>query len=112
MSHKEEPNTPNVNAWPDGHQEEKLKRRKDTQTSELKVDWYLLWERAEFYVFLTIGSLLWYLLVFKLLDWHRFPYHNYTVEVCFIIAVPILLLAFLLAIMDRTFNSGQGKKND
>jgi hypothetical protein len=106
LSQKEAPNTPNVNAWPDGIAEDKVSRRqKEKDDSENKLDInYGLRERLEFYGFLVIGGLMWYLLVFKLLDWHRFPYHSYTIEVCLIVAIPIILLALLLSLMDKTFH--------
>ncbi len=109
-SQKEAPNTPNVNAWPDGIAEDKVSRRhKDADVSENKVvTTYGFVERLEFYGFLFFGGLMWYMLVFKLLDWHRFPYHSYTIEVCLIIGIPIILLAFLLSIMDTKFHD----KND
>ncbi len=106
VSHREEPNTKNINAWPEGVLEDKQKRKKDVDIPK-QYDNSLL-ETAEFYIFLLFGSACWYWLVFRILDGHRFPYHNYTVEVCFIIAVPILLIAFLLVIMDKAFR----KKND
>lgn len=117
-SRKEEPNTPRINAWPEGHNDDRVtqvKRRRSLEPNSNDkngYDWYALWERSEFYVFLLVGGGLWYWIVFRLLDWHRFPYHSYMVEVCFIVAVPILLLAFLLAVMDRTFGVTQTKKKD
>lgn len=110
-SHKEEPNTPNISAWPEGYTEDKVTRRSirtDPVDSKINYDWSLWMEKFEFYIFLVVGGVLWYSLVMKILAWHRFPFHSYTVEVCFIIAVPILLLAFVLAIMDKSFR----KKND
>lgn len=114
---KEEPNTQNIKAWPEGYKDETEIRRRhhhhsdandkqkesgdDDENTTLvqKYQWWL--EGAEFYAFLGIGSFLWYFLVKSVLDWHRFPYHTYIVEVCFIVIVPIIILAFLLTLLDR-----------
>ena len=69
----------------------------------------LLRERLEFYAFLVIGSLAWYLVVFKILDWHRFPFHLYQLELWLIVVVPIALIVGLLFILDYIFSKS---KND
>ena len=61
------------------------------------------WERFEFYVFFSGGSIAWYLVVFKVLDWHRFPIHMYPFELWLVVIVPILLILIMLNIMDRIF---------
>lgn len=61
------------------------------------------WEKLEFYVFLTVGSYSWYYIVFRVLDWHRFPFHLYTTELWLIVIVPILLILLMLYILDRVF---------
>ena len=64
---------------------------------------YKLWERLEYYAFLLIGSVLWYVVVFKVLDWHRFPFHLYPTELWLIVIVPIFIIVCLLYLMDRIF---------
>ena len=66
-------------------------------------------ERLEFYAFLAIGSFAWYLVVFKVLDWHRFPFHLYQLELWLIVVVPIALIVGLLFILDYMFAKS---KND
>lgn len=59
-----------------------------------------VWEKLEFYVFLLVGSYSWYYIVFKVLDWHRFPIHLYTVELWLVVVVPIILILVMLYVMD------------
>ena len=118
-THKEEPNTQNIKAWPEGYKDETEIRKRHHHNSSGEADrrreaaaeieddetiaqkYQGLLQGAEFYVFLALGSVAWYLLVKFILDWHRFPYHTYIVEVCFIIIVPIILLTVLLVLLDR-----------
>jgi len=65
------------------------------------------WERVEFYAFLAIGSIAWYCVVFKILDWHRFPFHLYRTELWLIVIVPIVLIIALLFVMDYIFSKSK-----
>lgn len=66
-------------------------------------------ERLEFYAFLAFGSFAWYLVVFKVLDWHRFPFHLYQLELWLIVVVPIAFIIGLLFLLDYIFTKS---KND
>jgi hypothetical protein len=65
---------------------------------------YRLWERAEYYVFLGGGCFTWYYLVFKVLDWHKFPVHLYPFHLWGVVIVPILLIVLMLYVMDAIFH--------
>jgi hypothetical protein len=67
---------------------------------EYRIYAYKLWERTEYYAFLFVGSYLWYYIVFKVLDWHRFPVHLYPLELWGVVVVPILLIILLLYVLD------------
>lgn len=72
---------------------------------------YHAWERLEFYLFLFGGSYSWYYVVFKVLDWHRFPVHLYTFELWLVVLVPIVLILIMLFVMDRIFHAKDEDKN-
>ena len=72
---------------------------------------YDLWEKLEFYVFLLVGSYSWYFIVFRVLDWHRFPFHLYTTELWLIVIVPIILILVMLYILDRVFTIAPTKED-
>lgn len=65
------------------------------------------WERLEFYAFLVLGSITWYCVVFKVLDWHRFPFHLYQFELWLIVVVPVVLIVALLFILDYIFSKSK-----
>jgi hypothetical protein len=58
----------------------------------------------EFYAFFCGGSYAWYYVVFKILDWHRFPIHLYTFELWLVVIIPIALILLMLYVMDRIFH--------
>ncbi|RYG97177.1 hypothetical protein EON65_53265 [archaeon] len=64
--------------------------------------YFMLWQRIEFYVFLFVGGGLWYATVQVILKSQQFPYHLYPIEIILVIWVPIVILAILLGILDRT----------
>mmetsp|Transcript_21031 Transcript_21031/g.42292 ORF Transcript_21031/g.42292 Transcript_21031/m.42292 type:complete len:115 (+) Transcript_21031:105-449(+) len=70
---------------------------------------YRTWERLEFYLFLFGGSYSWYYVVFKVLDWHRFPVHLYTFELWMVVLVPIILILIMLYVMDHLFHVKEDK---
>lgn len=72
---------------------------------------YQLWERLEFYAFLCIGSYSWYYVVFKVLDWHRFPFHLYTFQLWLIVIVPIVLILLILYGIDYMFKEKEEKED-
>jgi hypothetical protein len=82
-------------------------RRSPTQLEEDGPDQlgqlYRVWERLEFYAFLSAGSYTWYYVVFKVLDWHRFPFHLYTFELWLVVVIPIVLILLILYGIDYMF---------
>lgn len=64
-------------------------------------------QTLEYFFFLVAGGLAWYLIVIKVLNGHHFPYHQYPVEVIFIIWGPIILLALILGVLDWTVKPKQ-----
>lgn len=64
---------------------------------------YSFLRRAEYYIFIITGSYVWYSAVMKVLEWSRFPQHLYTVEICLVVAIPIVVIILILNIMERIF---------
>jgi uncharacterized membrane protein len=60
------------------------------------------WNVLEYYFFLAIGSFVWTYGAISILTWQKFPFHNHLLEVGAIIFIPIILLAAMLTITDRT----------
>lgn len=75
----------------------------EDQETDFAVRLYQLWERLEFYAFFGLGSYTWYYVVFKVLDWHRFPIHLYTFELWLVVVVPIMLMLAILYGIDYMF---------
>ena len=55
----------------------------------------------EYYAFLILGGCVWCFAAWKILVWHKFPFHQYLLEVGCIMLLPIVLLAIILTITDR-----------
>eukprot|EP01032_Pedospumella_encystans_P016482 gene16482-18808_t len=70
---------------------------------DLSARFWRVWERLEFYVWIAFGSYAWYYTVFKILDWHRFPFHLYQFELWMIVVVPIVLIVAMLLLLDYIF---------
>eukprot|EP01031_Cornospumella_fuschlensis_P025113 gene25112-30330_t len=64
--------------------------------------YFMLRQRIEFYVFLILGGGAWYATVQLILKSQKFPSHLYPIEILLVIWVPIIILAILLGILDRT----------
>lgn len=60
------------------------------------------WNVLEYYFFLIVGSLAWTYGAISVLTWQKFPFHNHLLEVGAILLVPIMLLAGMLTLTDRT----------
>jgi hypothetical protein len=106
---KEEPNTPNVIVWKDRFDEQKVHRQQREKEIEAEDNVKnITLQRFEFLIFLFIGITLWFYSVYKILKWHRFPFHKHQLEVVAILFIPIFMIAFLLFIININFH----KKND
>lgn len=77
----------------------------DDDNDEPNPFYFMLWQRIEFYVFLLGGGGLWYATVHLILKSQKFPFHLYPIEIILVIWVPIVILAILLGIMDRTLKA-------
>ena len=89
------------------------------QEQLMKAEAWQKWqELGEYLLFLLLGGLIWIVIAFKVLQWQKFPFHLYPVEVGFIFVGPIVLLAGLLYVAERlsrppeaaaTGSSGSGR---
>eukprot|EP01038_Epipyxis_sp_PR26KG_P012543 gene12543-16821_t len=126
---KEQPNTPNISVWPPGFDETrengnpKRKSRGESNDSlgsgshspvsvasnytSTKTSSFAWMEFLEYYLIFLLGSVIWVTSVFYLLEWHRFPYHKHKLELCGIIALPIILIMITLWVLDKWFNSNE-----
>ena len=118
---KEQPNTPNINTWPEGtspngntlsstkkringkkfsllEQETETERRYDENRS------YML-QRVEFYIVVILFSCIWYFLLSWLLRWMKFPVHKYNFEVYCMFLIPCFLIVSLTYILDMSFDT-------
>jgi ABC-type transport system involved in cytochrome bd biosynthesis fused ATPase/permease subunit len=105
VANKEKPNTSNIIVWKENFDGYPSKIRKDNSTTEsvgkrqTKKNYSWL-ERLEFYFFLILASIIWSLVVFKILIWYRFPFHRHKLEVILMIVVPIIAILLVLVLMD------------
>mmetsp|Transcript_7342 Transcript_7342/g.16070 ORF Transcript_7342/g.16070 Transcript_7342/m.16070 type:complete len:117 (-) Transcript_7342:514-864(-) len=83
---------------------EEKEREEEEEGADYMPVFCRLWERAEYYVFLAAGSFTWFWLVFKVLDWHKFPVHLYPFHLWAVVLLPILMIVIMLYIMDLSFH--------
>ena len=62
-------------------------------------------EQIEYFIFLSVGSLLWTIVVFAFLKSQRFPFHLHKIEVIVIVIIPIMILACILKFIDIKTNN-------
>ena len=103
---KEEPNTPNIVVWRQGYQDNNIDKishissnNYDKDSSEQSMRPFI-----EFWLTVSLGSMLWGFLVIKFLQWHQFPFHLYYFHIFLIITCPIILLIFLLHKLDQSLH--------
>lgn len=106
---KEEPNTPNIIVWPQGYQESNVNSK--SEVSQLSSNNYekdssekSMRPFVEFWITVSLGSMLWGFLVIKFLQWHQFPFHLYYFHIFLIISCPILFLIFFLHKLDQSLH--------
>ncbi len=58
-------------------------------------------QRTESLLFLGIGSLIWWLIVWQSLKWLQFPYHLHQMEICLVCIVPVLFMYIMIKLIDN-----------
>jgi len=106
---KEEPNTRNIVAWPQGYQDSNNNSNDRVNHSGIsnnneKVPEESMRPFLEFWITVSLGSFLWGFLVIKFLQWHQFPFHLYYFQIFLIITCPIILLIFFLHKLDQSLH--------
>jgi hypothetical protein len=100
---KEEPNTKDVRAWLSNASPVSSERNADALI-KAEVIRLKRRKRSDKMVLVLVGGASWCCSVLYILQWMRFPFRTYRMQVACMMAAPILLIFGVLSCIDRLFD--------